>query len=172
MVLQVDFEGFAAAVREYAPGAGVYLSRARTQTLASAADPWSQTIVQALTPLASAEARSALEAEGLQVRSGAWLHSPVEAEASEQAPMWVAAVAYISAERMPGLWVESFPQEPTTAEVLTALIEEYQETGEVTSMTVDEFRRYSLPNIVILGPDELDRFLRRRAEQSGGRPCP
>ena len=169
MVLLVEFEKFPQAVREHAAGARVYLSVRRGQTLASAADPWSQTIVQALTSLSLDEAQAELLASGLRVLRGAWLQSPLEADESKQAPMWVAAVAYVSAEQVPGLWVESFPEEPTTADVLTALIEEYQETGEVTNLSVDEFRRYSFPNIVILGPEELERFLRKRVEQ-GGQP--
>ncbi len=165
MVLQVEFEGFSAAVREYIGLTRAYVAVSHGQTLVSAAKPKEGLVVQAYTSLSVQEAREKLAQEGLPMADGVWLDPAGPSDQTEALTAWVAAVSYQSAERKPGLWLDAFPDPPSTSDVLTALYDEFVETGELQDMSLEQFIRIATPNVVILSPEDQARYLRKHLEE-------
>lgn len=158
--LRVEFDQLAAEARTRAPGEAIYLEPSGPQLIVSVAGP--DLVLWAITQLSHEECRSRLEAEGLEVRAGCWI-SDAEALAMERwARPWIVAVAYSSAKGRPGLWVDATAEEPTQADVLRAMYEEFRETGDVADVTMEEFIRAANPNVVILSPEEVRRYAERK----------
>ncbi|MCX7800187.1 MAG: hypothetical protein N2109_07590 [Fimbriimonadales bacterium] len=162
MVLRVPFEGFAETARRKLPGAEAYVAPRPFGCVVTASQSGRPLVLVSFARRSPTDARRALEAEGLEVREGEWCHdgAPIEAF-EERSDLHVGAVAYRSGEAMPGLWVDAFLGPRTPAEVLRAMYEEFQETGELRDATFDEFVRAAEPNVVILGPEELTRLAMR-----------
>lgn len=156
MVLTVPFEGFADALKAHSNAKVAYLSTAGSRTVVTALDPQSGVLVRASAATTLAEARTALEGAGIQVKEGAWGESAELPQA-----LWVAAVAYKSGEDSPGLWVDTYETKPTTGQVLAELYEEFRETGEVGETSLEEFIRLADPNVVLVSPEQQAEFARR-----------
>ena len=98
---------------------------------------------------------------GLEVFEGEW--SEDRTEASEEEPaLYVAAIAYRSKERAPGLWVDAFESPPIQGQVLKALYDEFLENGEIQDVSFEEFVRISEPTVVIVSPEDLSAFARSK----------
>ncbi|MEJ5170020.1 MAG: hypothetical protein WHU10_03445 [Fimbriimonadales bacterium] len=163
MVLRVPFEAFSDTVKRRLPGAEAYVAPRPFGSVVTAAQAGRALVVVSFCRRPPAEARRALEADGLEVREGEWCHEGGPIEASEErSDLHVGAVAYRSGEAMPGLWVDAFLEPKTPAEVLRSVYDEFIETGELRDCTFEEFVRTAQPNVVILGPEELMRLAQRR----------
>lgn len=165
-LLQVPLERFPAEVRSRTGRALAYVSPGGLGALATASGDGA-TIVSCTAPM-SVDALSAhLAKMGIETRPGHWRASDAVGEAGEQrAPAYVVAVGYRSGESKPGVWVNSYPSEPTAAEVLRDLYDEFVENGEVGDVSFEEFLRFSHPNVIVVSPSEIDRYLLRSQE-----PC-
>lgn len=158
--LRVEFDRLSEEARARAPGEAIYLDASGNHVLASVGAP--DLVIWAVTELSRHECLSRLEEEGFAVREGCWM-SDADALATERGPMpWVVAVAYASAKGRPGLWVDATAEEPSQADVLRTMYEEFRETGDVADVTIEEFIRAANPNVVILSPDEVRRFAERK----------
>lgn len=152
MVLKVTFEDFAEAVRQYTGGKDAFLAELPSGASATAGSPTSGVIVSAVTELTPAKAKEYLTLAGLKVHEGTWaLEADDPIIGGEQA--FFCAVAYRSREIMPGLWLDVFPYEPSRADVLRAMYDEFIHNGEMKEVTFDEFVRSSFANVVVLSPD-------------------
>jgi hypothetical protein len=114
--------------------------------------------VRSLSALPFAEVADALQGAGIEVKKGAW------GERAEGGALWVAAVAYKSAEDTPGVWVDTYESKPSTGQVLAELYEEFRQTGEVGDVSLEEFIRLSDPNVVVLSPEEQAEFAQQTRE--------
>ncbi|MBX7135987.1 MAG: hypothetical protein K1X67_25235 [Fimbriimonadaceae bacterium] len=162
MVLRVDLERFPEEVSTRLGLQDVYVARVASGVVATAADSEKGLVIAASSMKSLEEVRTYLSRSGLRVATGAW-----DTEGEEVAPggveAWVASVAYRTAEAKPGLWVDAFPEEPTPAEVLMRLFDEFRETGEIGDVAFEEFMKVAVPTVVVVGPDELRRYVERNS---------
>lgn len=156
MVLTVPFEGFAAAAKAHGGVKMAYVTTSGSQTVVTAHDPTSGTIVRSHVREPQAAVRKRLEAAGMTVGEGLWGD-----RSEDPAALWVAAVAYRSEEPMPGLWVDTFEDEPTKGQVLQEMYEEFRASGEADDVTLEEFIELANTNVVILSPDRQAEFARK-----------
>lgn len=155
MTLEVPLEGFAEAVRKLVGPLPIFVSAENGGSRLSAADPGKGIRVVAYTPQDPRTAREELESRGLTAVEGRWIPDDAPAAAGE---IHVAAVAYRTEGKMPGLWVDAFPEAPTAVQAVRAMYDEFRETGEVAEVSFEEFMRLAEPNVVLLAPGELRGF--------------
>lgn len=114
------------------------------------------------------EDRTAVEREltplGFLVLTGEWTRDAVSPDHTLDR-CWVAAVAYVSDKKMPGIWVDAFDAEPTPAQVLKAVYDEFLATGELNEVSMEEFVRLAEPNVVIVTPSSLKSFLEAKGKE-------
>jgi hypothetical protein len=111
------------------------------------------------------EIRTKMAENGIELHIGGW-DVPERAETPESSlsvEHYVAVVAYKSEEAMPGVWVDAFPQLPSPSQVLRALYDEFRDTGEIGSVSFEEFVRLSHPNVTIVSPTDLDHFVNAKS---------
>lgn len=166
MVLRVELDRFPQEVAARLPSREVYLTRHGSGSLATACDPAKPLLIVAATPKPLAEAREALEAAGLEPIDGRW-EDRDEFDEPAPAPAWIAAVAYRTRELKAGLWVDAYDHEPTPAEVVKRLFDEFRETGELAEVAFEEFMKLATPTVVVVGPDEIRRYVERNAASEG-----
>lgn len=157
MVLTVPFEGFAEAAKSHGGLRAAYVTTFGSQTVITAFDPVSGVIIRAHTLEPSSVVRAQLESSGLKTGEGLWGD-----RSEDPAALWVAAVAYKSVESMPGIWVDTFEDEPSKGQVLQAMYDEFRASGEAEDVLLDEFIELAEPNVVILSPDQQAEFARSR----------
>jgi hypothetical protein len=162
MILRVDLEHFASAVRRVLSLEEAWLARAAGGVVVSAGDPARRIIIFSRPNTTGDEARRILEEAGLQVHEGEWRLGEDTGEAQE---FYIAAVSYVSREPKPGLWIDAYEAQPTTAQVLKAMYEEFQSTGEVGGASFEEFVRLANPNVVVVAPEQLQGFLAEKRER-------
>ncbi|HVL38410.1 MAG TPA: hypothetical protein VM328_03365 [Fimbriimonadaceae bacterium] len=163
MVLTLDFQHLPEAVRRYLERPEAFVSRVGAGTLITAANPTTGLVIRCLCSLTPEEARGALQAESIPVLEGAW--GELEgASTSLGAPFYICAIAYVSGESKPGLWLDASSEPLTTAQALRTMYEEFVRNGEVAEISLEEFIQAANPNVVLLSPDDLVRF----AEQKRG----
>jgi hypothetical protein len=159
MTLSVPFDQFAREVKERLPNQPVYLRWKNGRVFGSAGDPSLPLIVLASGPLSLAAAEHALQSAGLDVRKGEW----GVADPEDEAPIWLGVVAYRSDEAKPGLWVEAFPVEPTSALVVETMLEEFRRQGLVGEVSLEQFVAKADLNTMIFAPEQLAQMASREA---------
>lgn len=169
MVLQVEYDDFAAAVEKVLAIKLAFAVRQGSTTVVTAAKADKNAIVRAETSKGVAAVRNELQLKNIEVLDGEWRAgggAALAASAIAETAGYIGAVAYKSREAMPGLWVEAFPHEPTNAEVLRAIFDEFSATGELEEVTFEEFVRLAQPNVLVLAPDDVAAFLRAKCATS------
>lgn len=165
MVLRVPFEQFASTVLRRATGKEVFVCQEMGVTLATAANPDKNFLIASSTVLPPYEARKALDSAGLDVYDGQWsLES--DGVSGLQSKMHVAAVAYRSANTMPGLWVDAFPEEMGQNEALKAMYDELLENGEIDGISFEEFLRLGEANVVVIPLSQLTEYASEKLRRS------
>ncbi len=162
MVLRVEFEQFVESARRVLKDPIVAVSADRLGSRITATNKGGSHIVSSTSSGKVENVADDLTKAGFEVIHGEWLGSDSEADSGHFS---VAAVAYKSHEAMPGLWMEAFSEEPSKATVLRAIFDEFSETGELQGTTLEEFLENTHPNVVILSPDQIRRFLDSRSKQ-------
>ncbi len=163
MTLNVPWSDFAEEVKaRIGPSTRIYISHQDGQTVATASEPRLAFILRSVTRQPFATASQELEQSGLVNCHGQWstLDDPSEAGYS------VAAVAYVSNEETPGLWLEAFPHKPDVSEVITRLMDEFHQEGSLKDITFDQFQSMAKPNIIILDHQEINTFLDQYTRES------
>lgn len=166
MVLRVAFEDFPAAVRRVCSVIDVYVHADNSGTVISAAHPTDNRRVETITNITADEAKAKLTQAGLMAHNGRWLTQESELP-SESAEFSVGAVAYLSGDSTPGVWVEAFPDAVAPGMVIKALYDEFMSTGEVRDISFDQFVELAKPTVVTLNYDELLAFRLRRLALCG-----
>lgn len=165
MVLRVPFEQFASTVLRRGTGKEVFVCQELGVTLATASNQDKNILIASSTVLPLAEARKTLESSGLDVFDGQW---SLEADGVSglHSKMQVAAIAYRSANSMPGLWVDAFPAETTANEALKAMYDEMLENGEIDGISYEEFLRLGEANVLVVPLGQLSEFASDKLRRS------
>lgn len=164
MTLHVELDSFAEETKRHTGGQLAYISRLENKTHVTSANPTTGIVVSASTKLSLEETRKTLADQGMQVSHGAWESTVSRASDSLGELPFIAAIAYKSSEEMPGIWVDAFEDQPSPATALKAIYDEFRETGEVGDISFEEFVRLANPNIAILHPADIERFLEKSGE--------
>jgi hypothetical protein len=160
MILHVEFDQFSATVKRLLDTKEVYVRALVGATAVSAGHSSKNFVVGSIVRQPADSIRQALLNEGHQVYEGEWTDSgeAVSNRIGEQ-PTYLAAVAYVSREKMPGLWIDAYPSLPVSGLVLRSFYEELASNGEIGEVNFEEFVRLANPNVVIVGPNEIQSFL-------------
>jgi hypothetical protein len=157
MQLLTDWDGFKTELQNRWPnGATVYLSRQGEFTTATATDPEQTFIFRCQHQIPLEQAKQDLESVGHACRNGRWT---TESESASLDELYIAAVAYQSDQKEPGLWIDVYTQAPTPSQVLANLLAEFNADGTLDHADNDSFSKIAFPNIVILSPQNIQSFL-------------
>ena len=155
MTLRVPFEQFSETVRRVVGSDEAYVVPTESGCICTAFETNKR--VRVLTKQAgpASAIREKLEKAGMKIRPGYWAEG--EEDVPEPAPSipFVAAVSYKANTHQPGAWVDAYDAQPTVAQVLRAMYDEFTDTGELHDISFDEFVRLACPNVVIVTPSEL-----------------
>ncbi|MHB8637084.1 MAG: hypothetical protein ACYC96_11505 [Fimbriimonadaceae bacterium] len=163
MTLRVPYSDFAAAATRFEVREAYVLAKSCGTAVTSLVKT-SGRILFSRTELSLEEVREDLTKKGMHVFDGAWSVDPPEDDAAHTEAPFIAAVAYVSAEAMPGIWVDAFAWQPTQVQVLRALYDEFRDTGEVGEVPFEEFIRLASPNVAIVSPLEIEGFVDSKVE--------
>ncbi len=166
MTLEVPIQDFARTVRRVLGRVDAYLAVEGDRCVVTAHHPSKPVLIRAESPKReSAKLREALGAQGLRVHTGLWSTgseataiASATAEAGAPERLYVAAVAYHSQGEKPGLWVDAFPDKPTTLEVGKAMYQDFRESGEIGAVELEDFMRLAKLNIVVMSIEEAERY--------------
>lgn len=162
MKLDVAFDRFPAARDEFCPGAAVFVRERGGKTVVTTANPATQTVVQTSYAGGATDCRVALHALGLDALDGEW-----EPEIGVGGELYVGAVAYVSRETSPGLWIDASFEPVNSSRVLKKMFEEMVRTGEVGDITFETFESAARPNVIVVTPAELRAFALENASGPG-----
>jgi hypothetical protein len=163
MVLTVAFDEFPEAARRVAGAKDVYVSGHGQGSIITAADPHKNSLVVTHSSLSVPNATAQLESIGFNVFPGAWSESH-GMNGIPGGEMFVAAVAYASRDAVPGLWMDAYPTQPTPQIVLRAMFDEFAKNDEIGNVSYEDFIRAAHPNVVILGPSEIETYIQLKEE--------
>jgi hypothetical protein len=165
MTLHVPFEQFPKTVESMLQTKNVFVAPQGRGALVTAADSLKGFMIVCHADLPVAQVKTKLTRSGLEVFEGAWkLSDEVDPDAEGRGDFYIAAVAYKSADTMPGVWVDAHRTLPTQVQVLRAMYEEFRATGELPEVSFEEFVRLSEPNVVVVAPNEIQSFLDKKPE--------
>ena len=137
----------------------------------SAADPARDLMILSNCQRGVKYATQSLRDAGFEPIVGSWSLDGQEPECEAMAGAYVAVVAYRTKDQKPGIWIDAFATEPTPADVLKRIYDEFRETGELPDVPFEEFMRLAFPNVAIVSPEELSLYSQRnqaRLNISGG----
>lgn len=165
LTLQVEFDRFLETVREVTGEVRCYAQPSGASCFLSAASVERHTIVTCAALLSEADAISKLVSEGATVGRGRWTagSEPLTDSASEMQP-YVAAIAYVSSDAGPGVWVDAFESLPTEMQALREMYDEFRETGELSDVAFEEFVRLAKPTVVVVSPAEIRGYAAQKTE--------
>jgi len=164
MTLRVPYSDFAAAATRFEVREAYVLAKTGVTEVSSVMKA-SGRILFSRTDMPLDAVREDLTKKGLHVFDGAWSIDPPEEDvrhAGEE--IFVAAVAYVSSETMPGIWIDAYAWQPTEVQVLRALYDEFRETGEVAEIPFEEFIRLASPNVAIVSPHEIEGLVETKGD--------
>jgi hypothetical protein len=160
MILHVEFDQFLPTVKRMLDSKDIYLRLHGGTAVLTAASPAKPIVVASAVNGELGQIRQRVENEGFTVYDGEWTDAGEGASdrlGDRQA--YIAAVAYQSRERVPGLWLDAYPTAPAQGVVLRAFYDELLQNGEIPEVSFEEFIRLANPNIVIIGPSEIQSYL-------------
>lgn len=160
MMLHVEFDQFAQTVERLLQTKEAYCKAKGGAVVVTASHPDRSVVVASVPRLTVTEIRLRLQQDGFEVRDGEWTDAGESAAGSMGGqPPYIAAVAYSSREKMPGLWLDAYAAQPVTGAVLRAFYDEFASNGEIPEVSFEEFVRLANPNVVILTPEEIQGFI-------------
>ncbi len=156
MTLRVPYTGFAEAVRRTLGITECYLLPVGGSLVLTAGHSEKATVIVCNVMGRQETITKELHSAGMHVYEGIW--SVDDDQEILQLP-YVAAVAYKTAVDKPGVWIDAFPHAPTEVQVLEAMYEDLKSTGELQSVTVEEFLKQTVANVGIVSPEELREYI-------------
>lgn len=160
MILHVAFEQFTETVARILKTKDVFLVERNGLTAVTAGDPTLRAVVASLVREPRGAVQSKLTEQGYTVADGEWTDAGSTAfDSQPDRIVYVAAVAFNSREKTPGLWMDAYPAPPAQGLVLRTFYDELVANGEIGEVSFEEFVRMADPNVVILGPNEIQSFL-------------
>jgi hypothetical protein len=82
--------------------------------------------------------------------------------------LYVGGISYRTDGESPGIWIDAYRQQPTHAHVLRSMYAELTDTGEMPSVSFEEFVRLANPTVVVSSPTELKAFATKNLHRSDG----
>lgn len=164
MILRVAIADYPKALDRHLGRVPVYVRVVLGVTVITAADPKRDLILRATCDWPKAKVEALLEGSADEVVEGEWIDEGSDDLLATLSETWLAAVAYRSSDKTPGLWVDAYATEPSAGDVLSKMYNEFVDTGEVRDLPLEEFLRITQPNVVLLSPDEQRQFAKRNAE--------
>lgn len=165
MTLHVPFDQFAKTVTHFLSTKDVFVSAQGFGSLLTAAQPEKGLLIVCHADSAPTSTKEKLVQDGMTCFEGAWkLSDDVTTEEEGLTEAYIAAVSYKSGESMPGVWVDAHRTLPSQVQVLRVMYDEFRETGELPEVSFEEFVRLSEPNVVIVSPHEIQRFVDRKGD--------
>lgn len=156
MTLRVLYKGFPDAVRRTLGITECYLLPVGGALILTAGHAEKATVIVCNVMGRQETITKELHSAGMHVYEGIW--SVDDDQEILQLP-FVAAVAYKSIGDKPGVWIDAFPHVPTEVQVLEAMYEDLKSTGELESVTVEEFLKHTVANVGIVSPEELREYI-------------
>lgn len=162
MVLKVEIDRFAEEMKSRLGTDECYVAAWGAGALATAGMPDKQLILASLSTHSVDKLTKELSGKGLKVQAGHWALTVEDLiEAHAKVP-YIGAVAYKSKDQKPGVWVDAYAEEPTPGEVLMAIYNEFQETGDLSDISFEDFMKAAHPNVVIVTPEQIGRFVQQK----------
>ena len=165
--LRVAFEDFAESVKQNCKTKHAYAWKTHNGAWFTAISDDKSLIVRALAEAPYDESVGKLVKAGLTVESG-FLSADGASVPDMAGPMFIAGVAYVSAEASPGVWLDAYPAAPTEMQVLRAMHEEFRQTGELGDVSFEEFVRLAKPTVAIMSPGDAQHFALAKTEADSG----
>jgi len=164
MTLVVDFASFAAAVKRYGEGADdcIYYKKAGETIHLTFVNPKTGVQIISFSTGKEDDVRKGLLDEGLCMMKGTWVtEASLEHLAQLTSDTYIAAVSY-ETRNGPGLWVDAFPAPPTEGGVLRSIFDEFVSEGLLDEGGFEQFIHEAKPQVRILDPDDIDRFIKQK----------
>lgn len=108
------------------------------------------------------EAKGVLSPTGIGAYEGSWQEAD-SVDDSWNHKLYIAAVSYKSDKHPPGVWVDAYLSEPTPAQVLKSIYDEFRETGELLEVSMEDFVKLATPNVVIVSPSNIRTYLESKS---------
>ncbi|MFM9874499.1 MAG: hypothetical protein ACKVQS_13670 [Fimbriimonadaceae bacterium] len=164
MQLLTDWTGFLAELQNRWPdGATIYLARDGRYTTLTTIDQNDNILFRCKHVIPMEEAITKLTEIGHTCRNGVW---STESDHQSLDELYIAAVAYRTEHKEPGLWVDVYNSHPSPSKVLTKLLDEFNADGTLSEADNETFQKFAHPNIVILTPEQIQGFLGQNQAQS------
>lgn len=154
LTLKVPFEHFAEEVGKHLQVKEIYMNQKSDHVCISAAKADQNFMIFTECADNIDFIRNELEHKGFEVHEGCWMLN-VANQSSQRSQGFISSVAYVSSEQKPGLWVDVSLTEPTPADVLKKIYNEFKESGELKEIGFEDFVRFAHPNVVILSPEQV-----------------
>ena len=160
MLLRVEFSDFPKTAKEFASSTHAFVTGQGKQCVVTSADVSKNLVVIAESDIDTGQTVDVLRSIGMTTQLGNWSLDSLSSMGSDyRHELFLAIVAYVSKEDSPGIWVDAYPHEPTEAQVIKAIYDEFIEHGEIPEdVTLDDFVTLGKPNVLILSPPEYRRL--------------
>lgn len=169
MTLQVPYEQFVDAVARVLAIKEAYVTCHGSVSLVTASSATVKTVVAALSSGKPEQTKKELAAKGMEVYDGAWSAEGLTDLGETPPPdVHVAAVAYMSDEGKPGIWVDAYDSSPSPAQVLRGMYEEFRSTGEIADVSFEEFVRLANANVILVSPSQLKAYIQDKTAKVTG----
>ncbi|MEI7576928.1 MAG: hypothetical protein WCK51_08550 [Armatimonadota bacterium] len=156
MTLRVPYEGFVSAVEQQLASRHVFVHSQAGKVLLTAAEAKHSVVIVSSTRKPVDEVRKELHAAGLHAHDGFW---SVDDDQEILALPYVAAVSYRASKEKTGVWVEAYPEEPSSADVIRDFYDEISDEQSMPELSLEQFFEAAQVNLSIVTPLELERFL-------------
>ena len=163
VTLVVDYGEFADAVKRYGEAEQcVMYKRVGDSVHLTYVCPNSGVLVVSFFVGSDEEAKRDLEAAGFCVTKGTWVtEASLEHLSQVVGDAYIVGVSY-ETRHGPGLWLDAFPTPPSEGTVLRAVFDEFVSEGQLGEDNFEEFLREARPQVRILAPNDIERFLEQK----------
>ena len=160
MILHVEFDQFAPTVQRLLKTKEAFTRLHGGTVVVTSAHPEKPFVVASAVQGKPLDVKQRLEASGFEVLEGEWTDAGEGAsDRLGDRQTYIAAVAYHSKDKMPGLWLDAYPAPPVPGIVLRAFYDELMANGEIPDVSFEEFIRLANPNVIVVGPNEIQSYL-------------
>lgn len=160
MILRVPLHTFPETVLRVLGIQEAYIEEAGSSSHVTAGTSGSDVILSARSTMSLADTTAFLTNAGIRVFPGRWetgMHA--SADYGGVTLPYIGAVAYHSGGEQPGVWVDTYPEEPAEMAILEAMYAEFVTTGQVEDVPLELFIQLAKPTVVIVSPTEIREYL-------------
>lgn len=164
MTLTVAFDQFADTLKRLGLSKEVFIAPADAKVVITAFHADKNFFVATESSLSIEQVEADLKQMGLTVFQGVWKEgAPTDVDKEAQ---YIAAVAYKAKNHQVGVWLDAYPYQPTQAQVLHAIYDEFKQHGEIGDLGFEAFVRLANPTVVIASHAEMLNFVGKHTGKS------